>query len=57
MPDLYAFEAGIRPIALNRKMNGVDTHARLSAALTVIVKGHKQGQIDDLLSWNYTVTV
>ena len=25
--------------------------------LTAIVKGHKQSQIDDLLPWNYAVTV
>ena len=39
------------------KMNGVDPHAWLSATLTAIVKGHKQSQIDDLLPWNYAVTV
>jgi hypothetical protein len=38
-------------------MNGVDPYAWLSAALTAIVKGHKQSQIDDLLPWNYAVTV
>ena len=39
------------------KMNGVDPHAWLSATLTAIVQGHKQSQIDDLLPWNYAVTV
>jgi hypothetical protein len=39
------------------KMNGVDPHAWLSAALTAIVQGYKQSQIDDLLPWNYPVTV
>ncbi len=35
------------------KMNGVDPHAWMSAALTAIVQGHKQSQIDDLLPWNF----
>jgi len=39
------------------KMNSVDPHEWLSATLTAIVKGHKQSQIDDLLPWNYAVTV
>ena len=39
------------------KMNGVDPHAWLSATLTAIVEGHEQSQIDDLLPWNYAVTV
>jgi len=39
------------------KMNGVDPHAWLSATLTAIVQGHKQTRIDDLLPWNYAVTV
>jgi transposase len=39
------------------KMNSVDPHAWLSATLTAIVQGHKQCQIDDLLPWNYAVTV
>ena len=39
------------------KMNGVDPHAWMSATLTAIVQGHKQSQIDDLIPWNYTVTV
>jgi len=38
------------------KMNGVDPHAWLTATLTAIVKGHKQGQIDDLLPWNCSVS-
>lgn len=36
------------------KMNGVDPHAWLSATLTAIVQDHKQGQIHDLLTWNYS---
>lgn len=39
------------------KMNGIDPHAWLSATLTEIVQGHKQSQIDDLLPWNYALTV
>ena len=39
------------------KLNRVDPHAWLSATLTAIVQGHKQSQIDDLLPWNYDVTV
>ncbi|XQZ38237.1 hypothetical protein E2975_17100 [Paracoccus yeei] len=31
--------------------------AVLTATLTAIVKGHKQGQIDDLIPWDYPVTV
>ena len=38
-------------------MNSVDPHAWLSATLTAIVKGHRQRQIDDLLRWNYAITV
>lgn len=29
----------------------------LTATLTAIVQGHKQSQIDELLPWNYPVTV
>jgi transposase len=39
------------------KMNGVNPHAWLAATLTAIVQGHKQTKIDDLLPWNYAVTV
>lgn len=39
------------------KINGVDPHAWPTATLTAIVKGHKQGQIDDLLQWNGPVTM
>jgi transposase len=35
------------------KANGVDPHAWLTA----IAKGHKQSQIDNLLPWNYAITV
>ena len=38
-------------------MNGVDPHAWLANTLTSIVNGHKQSPIDDLLPWNYAVTV
>lgn len=49
--------AVIASLIETRKMNGVDPHAWLSAALTAIVQGHKQSQIDDLLPWNYPVPV
>ena len=39
------------------KMNSIDPHAWLTTTLTAIVTGHKQSQIDDLLPWNYAVTV
>ncbi len=39
------------------KMNGVDPYAWLANALTSIVNGHKQSQIDDLLPRNYAITV
>ncbi len=39
------------------KLNGVDPHGWLSASLIAIVQGHRQSQIDDLLPWNYDVTV
>jgi len=39
------------------KMNNLDPHAWLSATLTAIVQGHKQSHINDLLPWNYAVTV
>ncbi len=39
------------------KMNGVDPHAWLTTALTAIVKGHKQSNIQDLLPWNYAATL
>ena len=39
------------------KMNGVNPHAWLTATLTAIVKGHRQSKIQDLLPWNYAVTV
>ncbi len=39
------------------KMNAIDPHVWLANTLTAIVKGHKQSQIDDLLPWNYAVTV
>ena len=39
------------------KLNGIEPHAYLTATLSGIVNGHKQSQIDDLLPWNYIVTV
>ena len=39
------------------KLNGVEPHAWLTATLADIVLGHKQSQIDELLPWNYAVTV
>ncbi len=39
------------------KMNGVDPHAWLTTTLTAIAKDHKQSNIQDLLPWNYAVTV
>lgn len=39
------------------KMNGVDPRAWLSATLTAVAQGHRQSQIDDLLPWNYAITV
>jgi transposase len=39
------------------KMNDIDPHAWLANTLNAIVNGHKQSQIDDLLPWNYAVTV
>ncbi|MBD9529866.1 transposase domain-containing protein, partial [Paracoccus sp. PAR01] len=35
----------------------VNPHAWLTATLTAIVKGHRQSKIQDLLPWNYAVTV
>ena len=37
------------------KLNAIDPHAWLSAALTAIAQGHKQSDIDALLPWNYKV--
>jgi transposase len=39
------------------KLNSVDPFAYLTATLTVIVNGHKQSRIDELLPWNYSATV
>ena len=35
------------------KLNAIEPHAYLTAALRAIVNGHKQSQIDALLPWNY----
>jgi transposase len=37
------------------KLNSVDAQAYLTATLSAIVKGHKQGQVIELLPWNYGV--
>lgn len=34
------------------KLNTVDPQAYLTTTLTAIVKGHKQGRIEELLPWN-----
>ena len=39
------------------KLNAVDPQAYLTATLTAIVKGHKQSQIQELLPWNFRVSV
>lgn len=38
------------------KLNSVDPFAYLTATLTVIVNGHKQSRIDELLPWKYAAT-
>jgi len=35
------------------KLNAINPQAYLAATLTVIVNGHKQSQIKELLPWNY----
>jgi len=35
------------------KINGVEPFAYLKATLAAIADGHPQGQIDDLLPWNF----
>lgn len=35
------------------KINGVELFAYLKATFDAIAAGHPQGQIDDLLSWNF----
>jgi hypothetical protein len=37
------------------KLNAIDPFAYLTSALTSIINGHKQNQIEDLLPWNYPV--
>jgi hypothetical protein len=39
------------------KMNAVDPQAWLAATLTAIVRGHRQSEIDELLTWNYAAKV
>ncbi len=36
------------------KLNGIEPFAYLRATLTAIANGHPQGQLDDLLPWNFT---
>ena len=36
------------------KLNTVDPQAYLTATLTAIVNGHKQGQVNELMPWNYS---
>lgn len=35
------------------KLNQIEPHGDLSGVLTATVNGHKQKDIDQLLSWNY----
>ena len=35
------------------KLNGVEPHSYLTRALSAIVNGHKQKNIDQLLPWNF----
>jgi len=37
------------------KLNQIEPHSYLTGALTAIVNGHKQKDINQLLPWNYTV--
>lgn len=39
------------------KLNAIDPQAYVTSTLTAIVNGHKQGQIDRLLPWNYPAQV
>jgi len=58
LPDAGAENwAVIASLVETCKLNGVDPHVWITAALTAIVKGHKQSHINDLLPWNYAVTV
>lgn len=36
------------------KLNAVDPFAYMTATLTAIVNGHKQGRVDELLPWSFT---
>jgi hypothetical protein len=38
-------------------MNAINLHTWLTAILTPIEQGHKQSQIDDLLTWNHAPKV
>lgn len=38
------------------KLNAVDPHAWMTAALKAIVNGHKQSRIDELMPWNYAAS-
>ena len=39
------------------KLNAIDPHAWLTETLTAITNGHKQSRIEELLPWNYALTV
>jgi len=45
--------ATIASLIETAKLNGVDPYAYLADAITRIVAGHSQNQIDDLLPWAY----
>ncbi|WP_409527288.1 transposase domain-containing protein [Rhizobium lentis] len=44
------------PRTASNGSNSVDPFAYLTATLTVIVNGHKQSRIDELLPWKYAAT-
>ena len=45
--------AVIASLVETAKLNGVDPQAYLADAITRIVAGHPQSQLDDLLPWTY----
>jgi hypothetical protein len=46
-----------RPTPSAHKSRNWPVHDAYDKALTAIVQGHRQSQIDDLLAWNYAVTM
>ena len=48
--------ARIASLVETAKMNGVDPHAYLKAALEAIAAGHPASKIDELLPWAHTPT-